>query len=390
MSESVHSEEVDQSINQERLENKTDSEILELIEDLLNGNEILREENLMFEKYIKKVMTTHPKGNYSTGSGKSSPSANSLEKSALHGGSKRRRSKSSSKGTEIRVKLTSEQKCEIALREIEELRDDINKNVVASEKLLDSYKSLKEEAIQQITELKKFINEFDREIIRGAINARTKKIMAEKIVKFVEDKLRQRETFIKKLKLKNTSLRLQKKKLQVQLKQKEEMGEVLHEVDFNQLKIENKQYMDKIEQKNEELLKLKLLVGNTMQMLNSRKKQLNTLTDEYEQLQKDIDNRLDLLDRIEHEHKVVDMEQKKADEINKTLQQQLEDYKVPEVWQYVQEKAKLYNQKKNLQIWERKVEIAEMALKLNRKIFNQVNGGQLLESTSSHNQSLMP
>ena len=46
------------------------------------------------------------------------------------------------------------------------------------------------------------------------------------------------------------------------------MGEVLHEVDFNQLKIENKQYLEKIDEKNQELLRLKLMAGNTLQILN--------------------------------------------------------------------------------------------------------------------------
>ena len=58
-----------------------------------------------------------------------------------------------------------------------------------------------------------------------------------------------------------------KKKLEMQIKQKEEMGEVLHEVDFNQLKIENQQYLEKIDEKNQELLRLKLMAGNTLQVI---------------------------------------------------------------------------------------------------------------------------
>jgi hypothetical protein len=57
----------------------------------------------------------------------------------------------------------------------------------------------------------------------------------------------------------------------MQLKQKEEMGEVLHAIDFDQLQIENKQYLSKIEERNTELLKLKLTAGNTIQTLNSYK-----------------------------------------------------------------------------------------------------------------------
>ena len=76
---------------------------------------------------------------------------------------------------------------------------------------------------------------------------------------------------MEKLRLKNSTLRVRKRKLQVQLKQKEEAGEVRHEVDFDQLKIENKQFNEQFEEKNQELLKLKLSAGNTLQVLNSHK-----------------------------------------------------------------------------------------------------------------------
>ena len=49
------------------------------------------------------------------------------------------------------------------------------------------------------------------------------------------------------------------------------MGEVLHEVDFNQLKIENQQYIEKIDERNQDLLRLKMMAGNTLQVLNSYK-----------------------------------------------------------------------------------------------------------------------
>ena len=76
---------------------------------------------------------------------------------------------------------------------------------------------------------------------------------------------------MEKLRLKNSTLRVKKRKLQIQLKQKEEAGEVRHEVDFEQLKIENKQFNECFEEKNQELLKLKLSAGNTLQVLNSYK-----------------------------------------------------------------------------------------------------------------------
>lgn len=55
------------------------------------------------------------------------------------------------------------------------------------------------------------------------------------------------------------------------------MGEVLHEVDFKQLKIENKQYMAKIDEKNNEMIKLKKMVGMVTQTLNYRKVKLKII-----------------------------------------------------------------------------------------------------------------
>lgn len=49
------------------------------------------------------------------------------------------------------------------------------------------------------------------------------------------------------------------------------MGEALHDVDFQQLKIENAQFLETIEGRNQELIRLKLASGTTLQVLNSYK-----------------------------------------------------------------------------------------------------------------------
>lgn len=53
------------------------------------------------------------------------------------------------------------------------------------------------------------------------------------------------------------------------------MGEALHEVDFQQLKIENEQYLEKIDEKNTELMDLKLKASKSLQVLNSYKVSLS-------------------------------------------------------------------------------------------------------------------
>ena len=45
------------------------------------------------------------------------------------------------------------------------------------------------------------------------------------------------------------------------LKQKEETGDTLLEVDFQQLRIENQQFLERIDNKNQDLLYVKLKAG---------------------------------------------------------------------------------------------------------------------------------
>lgn len=361
-----------QDAGDDPLNDKTDDELQQIWEDLAHGNEILNNETTMFDKYLKRVEPN-------IGPGATTISAPAPSQSTHDNRVMRKRSKSKGSGMDRHLKLTAEQKCDIAQREIEELRDEIEKLKEESEKIIDTYKAGMEEGDVRLTELKKSSYEFERDILKGAVNNRTGKVIAEKITRYFEDKNRARDALIEKLRLKNSTLKVQKKKLHLQLKQKEEMGEVLHEVDFQQLKIENSQYLEKIDERNQDLLRLKLMAGNTLQVLNSYKKKLHTLTLESDRLKSEITSRNDLLGKIDQETETVEVERAKAEEANRRLRQQLDDFKVPEVVEYVREKAELYELSKTVKSWERKVEIADMALKTHKKTWTQMK-------MSSHQQ----
>ncbi|XP_041375443.1 coiled-coil domain-containing protein 113-like [Gigantopelta aegis] len=351
------------------LQDLTNEQLYQLVEETARANEVLAAETQMFERFLKRVEPIKD----IIGPTQQASVASVTSQAEVRGS--RRRSKSRSSTTDRLLKLTAEQKCDIAQREIEELRDEIERLNEESEKVLDTYKAIMEEADLRLAEIKKESYEFDRDIVKGAVNQRTAKVIAEKVIRYFEDRLRARDTLIEKLRLKNSTLKVQKKKLHLQLKQKEEMGEVLHEVDFNQLKIENQQYLEKIDERNQDLLRLKLMAGNTLQVLNIYKKKLHTLTMESERLDTEITSRNELLKRIDSETKTVEVERAKAESINRKLRQELADYRVPDVMQYVQEKADLYEIKKKVKSWERKVEIADMALKTHRKTWNQIQRG---------------
>ena len=76
---------------------------------------------------------------------------------------------------------------------------------------------------------------------------------------------------IEKTRLKNQSLMQHRARILIQLRQKEETGEVLQAIDYDQLSIENQQYQQKIEEKNHELMALKGACAHTILALTTQK-----------------------------------------------------------------------------------------------------------------------
>ena len=60
-----------------------------------------------------------------------------------------------------------------------------------------------------------------------------------------------KEAEVVNVRLENIKLKNKLKKKEMQLKSKEELAEGLHLIDFEQLKIENQTYNEKIEERNE-------------------------------------------------------------------------------------------------------------------------------------------
>jgi hypothetical protein len=116
------------------------------------------------------------------------------------GGNKfRKRSKSRSTQGDFRLRLTADQKCDIASKEIDELRDKTRRAAEDSEHNLDSYKAVLEEADLRLNEIKIEIHEFERDVLKGGFNPVNKKIVAERLIKYFDDKLKQRVGFTNRL-----------------------------------------------------------------------------------------------------------------------------------------------------------------------------------------------
>merc|ERR1712176_807287 len=161
-----------------------------------------------------------------------------------------------------------------------------------------------------------------RDIVVGAENIRTGATMAENVLKYLEDKLTQKDMLINKLLMKNQAYKTSIKKKEKQLKSKQETGDDLQYIDFHQLQIENQQFVVRIEEANTELLDLKRRSGRTVKILNNMKKKLSSLTAEAKFLEDEIKERKAMLAKTEHDFCKVVEEKDAAKKEHKKLRAQ--------------------------------------------------------------------
>jgi hypothetical protein len=107
-------------------------------------------------------------------------------------------------------------------------------------------KAILEGTDMSIAEIRKEAFDFGR-FLSAAENGRIGKYDAEKLSKYMFDKLKQKEQLIDKLQAKNVSYKASIVKKEQQIKHKMEMGEELKFIDFHQLQIENKKHVKDID-----------------------------------------------------------------------------------------------------------------------------------------------
>ncbi|XP_052651600.1 coiled-coil domain-containing protein 113 isoform X2 [Harpia harpyja] len=301
-----------------------------------HANALLQTEAEMLEKWYRKMEPCGPSLPLPSETRDAPPELMQTRgryKSKLHG------------ATDYFVGLTVEQKCELAERELTEMKDEIQRMKEDSEQTLQNLEAVIEEADVWWTDVKKAISDFEKDIISTISSKKGSIIASEKLLRYMEEKNRQR---------------------------KERMGETLHEVRLQQLQVRNAQYQEKINEKNQELLHLKLTSGKTVQVLNFYKRKLQDAMETSMSLMKDISQRKELLEKIEREAALVEEQRAKAESVNRQLRKQLSDYGVPPVLSYVQKKAAVTDLENSLKAWERKVAVAEMSLQSYRRAWNQV------------------
>ncbi|RHY25369.1 hypothetical protein DYB32_008364 [Aphanomyces invadans] len=174
------------------------------------------------------------------------------------------------------------------LKSVHEARAQLLTAQTQYDKIAMELQSRLDEKESKANEIQESFMEFKREVARSAENTRTGKPIPKRVIAQFEVAEMKKDQEVEKVRLKNINLRTHLRKLEQQLHAKEQLAEGLHLIDFEQLKIENQTLNEKIEERNEELHKLRKKTTTTVQVLTHIKEKLQFVSVENQNLKKEL------------------------------------------------------------------------------------------------------
>jgi len=197
---------------------------------------------------------------------------------------------------------THEQRYARFMSNLKQNRVELENVKTENEKVISDTRATKE--TMEATERQSWDNLVDlyRNIASQAVSSRTGKHITQADIESYIKNLEKKEEEVSQQRLENIKMTNKLKKKELQLKQREELADGLHLIDFEQLKIENQTYNEKIEERNEELMKLHQKITNTVQVLTHYKEKLqfmeldsNIQSEKLVEVEQDVIKRRDML-----------------------------------------------------------------------------------------------
>jgi len=194
-----------------------------------------------------------------------------------------------------------------ALRQVADNKAELDKVQLNYDHAVLDMKTRLEQKQEKVQDLKEQFKQTKREVAKSVGSSGGRPVPL-KLLNQLEEQGDEKDRELEKVRLKNIHLRNQLRKLEGNLKRKEELSNELHLIDFEQLKIENQTLNEKIEERNEELLKLRKKTTTTVQVLTHLKEKLQfvqaenqLLKVELAELEADLSTHRDALTKAKHD-----------------------------------------------------------------------------------------
>ncbi|CAD7925577.1 unnamed protein product [Amoebophrya sp. A120] len=174
------------------------------------------------------------------------------------------------------------------LSHVHQIRVKLRTQQVRAARISEELRGQLEDKRAKAIECRESFRDFKRQVAKNAEYSRTGKNIPGKIITEIEKFEQEKEGEVEEVRGANISLKNRLAKLELQLRKKDELAENLHVIDFEQLKIENQTLNEKIEERNEELHKLRKKTITVVQILTHMREKLEFIQEENHVLKEDL------------------------------------------------------------------------------------------------------
>ena len=180
--------------------------------------------------------------------------------------------------TQTDTKTITEHKYHNVLGNVHSIRMKLRMQQAKASMLNDELKKQVEVKKAKAIETRDAYQNFKRAVADKAVYSRTGKQIPRRVLNDIEEFEVDKDAEVEEVRTSNITLKNKFAKLETALRKKDELAENLHVIDFEQLKIENQTLNEKIEERNEELHKLRKKTIVTVQMMTHLREKLHFLT----------------------------------------------------------------------------------------------------------------
>eukprot|EP01012_Entosiphon_sulcatum_P002995 TRINITY_DN1078_c0_g1_i1.p1 TRINITY_DN1078_c0_g1~~TRINITY_DN1078_c0_g1_i1.p1 ORF type:complete len:364 (-),score=153.54 TRINITY_DN1078_c0_g1_i1:163-1254(-) len=174
------------------------------------------------------------------------------------------------------------------LTRLRDERMEVEATQRSNEESIEEFKHRLQSHLYKANEFEAKFKDFKKDKSTKAEFSRTGKGIPTKRIQQFEEEEEQRNEEVRNVRINYIKMRNRMKKLVHLLKEKEKLTDGLHLIDFEQLKIENTTLNEKIEERNEDLLKLRKKATTTIHILTHVKEKLQFIQGENQVLRKQL------------------------------------------------------------------------------------------------------
>nr|CAH7741378.1 unnamed protein product [Callosobruchus chinensis] len=153
---------------------------------------------------------------------------------------------------------------------------------------LSNLKAKRKAKFEELTEMFKNMQDRELEIGTGLIHTKTGNPIPDKLIEKLLRRQRIQMETVSSMRLKFIQLKEMVNEKQEAIALLDNIGEGLHLMDYEQLKVENRSFADKIEERDEELTRLRFKCQNTIQILAHIREKSSALDCDNEDLKDDL------------------------------------------------------------------------------------------------------